>query len=104
MQPKEKFATQVAAEILAEIRAIAHAEGRQLQALVEEALSVGSLVRLLAFEGGGLSPAGVRLDQLTGEGLSKAALAVKFTGAKGRTLDVVALPTPAAPPRTLSPR
>ena len=35
---KEKFATQVSSEILAEIRAIAHAEGRQLQALVEEAL------------------------------------------------------------------
>ena len=37
--PKEKFATQVSSEILAEIRAIAHEEGRQLQALVEEALS-----------------------------------------------------------------
>jgi transposase len=39
MQNKEKFATQVASEILSEIRAIAHAEGRQLQALVEEALA-----------------------------------------------------------------
>ena len=39
MQGKEKFATQVAAEILTEIRAIAHVEGRQLQALVEEALA-----------------------------------------------------------------
>jgi hypothetical protein len=36
---KEKFATQVSPEILAEVRAIAHSEGRQLQALVEEALS-----------------------------------------------------------------
>lgn len=36
---KEKFATQVSAEILAEIRAIAHGEGRQLQALVDEALA-----------------------------------------------------------------
>ena len=39
MHGKEKFATQVAAEILTEIRSIAHAEGRQLQALVEEALA-----------------------------------------------------------------
>jgi len=35
---KEKFATQVTPEILAELRAIAHSEGRQLQALVDEAL------------------------------------------------------------------
>ncbi|MEP6549434.1 MAG: hypothetical protein ABJD53_18390 [Gammaproteobacteria bacterium] len=37
--PKEKFATQVTPEILAEVRALAHAEGRQLQALVDEALA-----------------------------------------------------------------
>ncbi len=37
--PKEKFATQVTPEILAEVRALAQAEGRQLQALVEEALA-----------------------------------------------------------------
>jgi hypothetical protein len=36
---KEKFATQVSPEILAEIRAIAQDEGRQLQALVDEALA-----------------------------------------------------------------
>jgi hypothetical protein len=36
---KEKFATQVTAEILSEVRAIAHSEGRQLQALVDEALT-----------------------------------------------------------------
>jgi hypothetical protein len=36
---KEKFATQVSAEILAEVRALAHSEGRQLQALVDEALA-----------------------------------------------------------------
>lgn len=36
---REKFATQVNAEILATIRAIAEKEGRQLQALVDEALS-----------------------------------------------------------------
>jgi hypothetical protein len=36
---KEKFATQVTPEILAEVRAIAQSEGRQLQALVDEALS-----------------------------------------------------------------
>jgi hypothetical protein len=36
---KEKFATQVSPEILAELRALAHAEGRQLQALVDEALA-----------------------------------------------------------------
>jgi hypothetical protein len=35
---KEKFATQVTPEILAEVRAMAHSEGRQLQALVDEAL------------------------------------------------------------------
>jgi len=37
--PKEKFATQVSAEILAELRTLAHSEGRQLQALVDEALA-----------------------------------------------------------------
>ena len=36
---KEKFATQASPEILAELRALAHAEGRQLQALVDEALA-----------------------------------------------------------------
>ena len=36
---KEKFATQVSSEILAEIRALAQGEGRQLQALVDEALA-----------------------------------------------------------------
>ncbi len=35
---KEKFATQVSPEILAELRALAQSEGRQLQALVDEAL------------------------------------------------------------------
>jgi hypothetical protein len=35
---KEKFATQVTSEILTELRALAHSEGRQLQALVDEAL------------------------------------------------------------------
>jgi hypothetical protein len=36
---KEKFATQVNSEILAELRDLAHSEGRQLQALVDEALA-----------------------------------------------------------------
>jgi hypothetical protein len=36
---KEKFATQVTSGILAELRALAHAEGRQLEALVDEALA-----------------------------------------------------------------
>ena len=36
---KEKFATQVTSEILSEVRAIAQSEGRQLQALVDEALT-----------------------------------------------------------------
>ena len=36
---KEKFATQVTSEILAEVRAMAQSEGRQLQALVDEALA-----------------------------------------------------------------
>ena len=35
---REKFATQVDPEVLANIRQLAQAEGRQLQALVEEAL------------------------------------------------------------------
>jgi hypothetical protein len=34
-----KFATQVDPDILAAVRALAHDEGRQLQALVDEALS-----------------------------------------------------------------
>ncbi|NBC14300.1 MAG: hypothetical protein GVY09_13360 [Gammaproteobacteria bacterium] len=36
---REKFATQVNAETLAAIRSLAKAEGRQLQALVDEALA-----------------------------------------------------------------
>jgi hypothetical protein len=36
---KEKFATQVTSDILVEVRALAHSEGRQLQALVDEALT-----------------------------------------------------------------
>jgi hypothetical protein len=36
---KEKFATQVTSSILADVRAIAQSEGRQLQALVDEALA-----------------------------------------------------------------
>jgi hypothetical protein len=36
---REKFATQVTSDILAELRALAHSEGRQLQALVDEALA-----------------------------------------------------------------
>ena len=36
---KEKFATQVNSEILAAIRGIAQSEGRQLQALINEALT-----------------------------------------------------------------
>jgi hypothetical protein len=36
---REKFATQVDKDILASVRALARGEGRQLQALVEEALS-----------------------------------------------------------------
>ncbi|MGP0058715.1 MAG: hypothetical protein ACLPID_05460 [Beijerinckiaceae bacterium] len=38
-QSREKFATQVNSEILDEVRALAQSEGRQLQALVEEALA-----------------------------------------------------------------
>jgi len=37
-QTREKFATQVNLELLAAVRTLAHKEGRQLQALVEEAL------------------------------------------------------------------
>ena len=36
---REKFATQVNSEILASVRIIAEQEGRQLQALVDEALA-----------------------------------------------------------------
>lgn len=38
-QVREKFATQVNSETLAEVRAIAQSEGRQIQALVDEALA-----------------------------------------------------------------
>jgi hypothetical protein len=38
-QTREKFATQVDAEILSMVRGIAQSEGRQIQALVDEALS-----------------------------------------------------------------
>lgn len=37
-QAREKFATQVNAELLAALRALAQEEGRQIQALVDEAL------------------------------------------------------------------
>jgi hypothetical protein len=36
---REKFATQVNSEILAAVRSLAEKEGRQLQALVDEALA-----------------------------------------------------------------
>ena len=39
IQTREKFATQVDAQILTEIRSLARSEGRQIQALVDEALS-----------------------------------------------------------------
>jgi hypothetical protein len=38
-QAREKFATQVNSEILAAVRTLADREGRQLQALVDEALA-----------------------------------------------------------------
>ncbi len=38
-QTREKFATQVDRELLADVRALAKAEGRQLQALVDEAFA-----------------------------------------------------------------
>ena len=38
-QTREKFATQVNAELLATLRAIAEKEGRQIQVLVDEALA-----------------------------------------------------------------
>ena len=41
-QPREKFATQMNSAMLADLRALARAEGRQLQSLVEEA--VGKLL------------------------------------------------------------
>lgn len=39
MGPREKFATQVNSEILAKVRSLAAEEGRQLQALMDEALA-----------------------------------------------------------------
>lgn len=39
MTNRQKFATQVNPEILSALRTLAQAEGRQLQALVEEALA-----------------------------------------------------------------
>jgi hypothetical protein len=38
-QTREKFATQVNSKILRDVRALADQEGRQLQALVDEALT-----------------------------------------------------------------
>lgn len=38
-QPREKFATQVSSEILQTIRELASSEGRQIQALIDEALA-----------------------------------------------------------------
>ena len=39
VQAREKFATQVNSEILTAVRNLAQSEGRQLQALVDEALA-----------------------------------------------------------------
>ncbi len=39
VQTREKFATQVNSEILALVRSLAQSEGRQMQALVDEALA-----------------------------------------------------------------
>ncbi len=41
-QPREKFATQMDSAMLADLRALAKVEGRQLQSLIEEA--VGKLI------------------------------------------------------------
>jgi hypothetical protein len=38
-QTREKFATQVSSEILSAVRSLAEKEGRQLQALMDEALA-----------------------------------------------------------------
>jgi hypothetical protein len=38
-EPREKFATQVQPSLLASVRSLAQQEGRQLQALIEEALT-----------------------------------------------------------------
>ncbi len=38
-QTREKFATQVDAEILSTVRSLAQSEGRQIQALIDEALA-----------------------------------------------------------------
>ena len=38
-RPREKFTTQVNSKILAAVRSLARSEGRQLQALVDEALA-----------------------------------------------------------------
>jgi hypothetical protein len=38
-EPREKFATQVEPSLLASVRSLAQQEGRQLQALIEEALT-----------------------------------------------------------------
>jgi hypothetical protein len=38
-EPREKFATQVDPNLLASVRSLAQREGRQLQALIEEALT-----------------------------------------------------------------
>ncbi len=37
--PREKFATQVDSQLLSDLRCIASEEGRQIQALVEEAIT-----------------------------------------------------------------
>jgi leucyl aminopeptidase len=54
------------------------------------ATPVGGAVAALVFDGGALSSLGARLDGLTGGALTRAIAATAFTGAKGRTLDVVA--------------
>jgi leucyl aminopeptidase len=47
-------------------------------------------VAVLVFEGGVLTPAARQLDEASGGALTRAIAAAKFTGAKGRTLDIVA--------------
>jgi leucyl aminopeptidase len=49
-----------------------------------------------AFEDGGLSPGAARFDQATDGALTRAVAAARFTGAKGKTLELVAPPNVAA--------
>jgi leucyl aminopeptidase len=62
----------------------------QVEFVARAAAAADGAWAVAAFDGGVLSPAAARLDATSGGSLARAVTATAFTGAKGRTLDLVA--------------